>query len=252
MSPQLPTTFWWTLCRVSCGWSSAFDRGCWGRRARWPSRAGWWWDPPDTVGMHRWWLSGASVVLGRASLLTSSHPLEKSIKSLMENDYLSSNYISPILIDIDGLVQERRTPVRLRRSYVFLALTSLSIHKSSADVMLIIWLLAALWHHMASETLVNTRAETICSAHDTIRYAIRYDTFRDTFAILTWEAEVSDPGLRSEALHSTDYNCLRSNDPQWLQQWRPPRSFQMQCVCDEFTHFIGIYWLFSVVSRVRF
>ena len=26
----------------------------------------------------------------------------------------------------------------------------------------------------------------------------------------------------------------------------------MQCVCDEFTHFIGIYWLFSVVSRVRF
>ena len=26
----------------------------------------------------------------------------------MENDYLSSNYISPMLIDIDGLVQERR------------------------------------------------------------------------------------------------------------------------------------------------
>ena len=91
-------------------------------------------------------------------------------------------------------------------------------------------------------------------AQPTIRYAIRctqYDTFRDTFAILTREAEAWDPGLRSEALHSTDYNCLRSNDAQWLQQWRPPRSFQMQCVCDEFTHFIGIYWLFSVVSRVR-
>ena len=100
-----------------------------------------------------------------------------------------------------------------------------------------------------------TRAETIRSAHDTIWYMIRctqYDTFRDTFAILTWEAEACDPGLRSEALHSTDYNCLCSNDAQWLQQWRPPRSFQMQCVCDEFTHFIGIYWLFSVVSRVCF
>ena len=88
-----------------------------------------------------------------------------------------------------------------------------------------------------------------------IRYVIRctwHDMFRDTFAILTWEAEACDPGLWSEALHSTDYNCLRSNDAQWLQQWWPPRSFQMQCVCDEFTHFIGIYWLFSVVSRVRF
>ena len=93
-------------------------------------------------------------------------------------------------------------------------------------------------------------------AQPTIRYDTiwwtRYDTLRDTFAILTWEAEACDPGLRSEALHSTDYNCLRSNDAQWLQQWRPPRSFKMQCVCDEFTHFIGIYWLFSVVSRVRF
>ena len=99
------------------------------------------------------------------------------------------------------------------------------------------------------------RAESIRPAHDTIRYAIwctRYDTFRDTFAILTWEAEACDPGQRSEVLHSTDYNCLRSNDAQWLQQWRLPWSFQMQCVCDEFTHFIGIYWLFSVVSRVRF
>ena len=70
-------------------------------------------------------------------------------------------------------------------------------------------------------------------AQPTIRYAIRctrYDTFRDTFAILTWEAEACDPGLRSEALHSTYYTCLRSNDAQWLQQWRPPRSFHMQCV----------------------
>ena len=95
----------------------------------------------------------------------------------------------------------------------------------------------------------------IRSAHDTIQYAIRctrYDTFRDTFAILTWEAEACDPGLRSEALHSTDCNCLRSNDAQWLQQWRPPRSFQMQCVCDEFTQFIGIYcflWYLVFVSN---
>ena len=99
--------------------------------------------------------------------------------------------------------------------------------------------------------IILNRAETIRSAHDTIR-CTRYDTFRNTFAILTWEAEACDSGLRPEALHSTDYNCLRSNDAQWLQQWRPPRSFQMQCVCDELTHFIGIYWLFSVVSRVRF
>ena len=80
--------------------------------------------------------------------------------------------------------------------------------------------------------------------HDTIWYAIRftrYDMFRNTFAILSWEAEACDPGLRSEAPHSTYYNCLRSNDAQWLQHWRPPQSFQMQCVCDEFTCVIGIY-----------
>ena len=72
-------------------------------------------------------------------------------------------------------------------------------------------------------------------AQTTIRYAIwctRYDMFRDTFAILSWEAEACDPGLRSEAPQSTYYNCLRSNDARWLQQWRPPQSFQMQCVCD--------------------
>ena len=63
-----------------------------------------------------------------------------------------------------------------------------------------------------------TRAETIRSAHDTIRYGIRctrYDTFRDTFAILTWEAEACDTGLRSVSRCSV---------------------FVM--------NFIGIYWLF--------
>ena len=74
--------------------------------------------------------------------------------------------------------------------------------------------------------------------NDTIRYAIwctRYDMFRDTFAILSWEAEACDPGLRSEAPHSTYYNCLRSNGAQWLQQWWPPQSFQMQC----------LWWIYS-------
>ena len=54
--------------------------------------------------------------------------------------------------------------------------------------------------------------------------------FLDTFAILSWETEACDPGLRSEALQSTHYNCLRSNDAQWLQQWRPPQSFR-DAVC---------------------
>ena len=101
----------------------------------------------------------------------------------------------------------------------------------------------------------NIRAETICPDHDMIRYAIwctRYDMFRNTFAILSWEAEACDPGLQSEAPPSTFYNCLCSNDAQWLQQWRPPQSFQMQCVCDEFPCVIGIYWLLSAVSHVRF
>ena len=40
--------------------------------------------------------------------------------------------------------------------------------------------------------------------------------FRDTFAILSWEAEACDSGLRSEAPHSTYYNCLRNSDVQWL------------------------------------
>ena len=86
------------------------------------------------------------------------------------------------------------------------------------------------------------RAEMICPDHDTIWYAIwctLYDMFRNTFAILSWEAEARDPGLQSEAPDSTYYNCLSSNDVQWLQQWRPPQSVQMQCVCDEFTCVIG-------------
>ena len=82
------------------------------------------------------------------------------------------------------------------------------------------------WGHNTGESM--SRAKTIRSANDAIR-CTRYDTFRDTFAILTWEAEACDPGLQSEALHSTDYNCMRSNDAQWLQQWWPSRSFQMQC-----------------------
>ena len=76
--------------------------------------------------------------------------------------------------------------------------------------------------------------------------------FRATFAILSWEAEACDHGLQSEAPHATYDSCLRSNDVQWLQQWRPPQSFQMQCVFDEFTCVIGIHWLLSAVSCVRF
>ena len=66
-------------------------------------------------------------------------------------------------------------------------------------------------------TYPSTRAEMIRSAHDAIRCTIRctrYNTFRDTFVILTWEAEACDPALWSEILHSTYYNCLRSNDAQ--------------------------------------
>ena len=102
---------------------------------------------------------------------------------------------------------------------------------------------------------VNVRAETIRPAHDTIRCAkwcTRYDMFHDTFAILSWEAEACDHGLRSEALNSIYDSCLRSNDAQWLQQWWPPQSFQMQCVFDEFSRVIGIYWLLSALSCVRF
>ena len=68
--------------------------------------------------------------------------------------------------------------------------------------------------------------------------------FGDTLAILSWEAEACDSGVRSEAPHSTYYNCLRIIDAQWLQQWRPPQSFQMQCVSDEFTCVQG--WVFAV------
>ena len=80
----------------------------------------------------------------------------------------------------------------------------------------------------------------------TIRYVPRYICHSYLGSRGLW----SRPAIR--VLHSTYYNCLRSNDAQWLQQWRPPRSFQMQCVCEEFTQFIGIYWLLSVISRVCF
>ena len=83
-----------------------------------------------------------------------------------------------------------------------------------------------------------------------------YDTFHDTlftiqyipryiFFVLGWKAENYNPGLWSRAPHSTCF-CLRSNHEQWVQQWRPRQSFQVQCFCVEFLHFIGIYWLLSV------
>ena len=98
--------------------------------------------------------------------------------------------------------------------------------------------LSQCWPSSMSPYGITSRAETIRDMmHDTIRYVPRYICHS-----FTWEAEACDPSLLSEALHSTYYDCLRSNDAKWLQQWRTPRSFQMQCVCDEFTHFIGIYW----------
>ena len=89
-----------------------------------------------------------------------------------------------------------------------------------------------------------------------IRYAIQYmiwhNSFHNTFAILSWESEICDPGLWSGAL-CTRYNyCLHSNDVQWLQKWWHPWSFQMLCVCAEFAHFIGINWLLFVISPVHF
>ena len=60
-------------------------------------------------------------------------------------------------------------------------------------------------------------------AQPTIRYDTRYICHSYLGSRGLWS-------LRSEALHSTDYNCLRSNNAQWLQQWRPPWSFHMQCL----------------------
>ena len=60
--------------------------------------------------------------------------------------------------------------------------------------------------------------------HNTIRSS-RYDKFHDTFVVLGWKAVAYNPGLWSEAPHST---CLRSNHGQWVQKWRPGWSFQVQ------------------------
>ena len=57
-------------------------------------------------------------------------------------------------------------------------------------------------------------------------------------------------GVKQYALVTTryvpQYSCLCRNHAQWEQQWRPRRSFQVQCFCVEFLHFIGICWLLSV------
>ena len=50
--------------------------------------------------------------------------------------------------------------------------------------------------------MLSPRYDTIRDMMHTIRYVPRY------IAIFTWEAEACDPGLRSEALHSTYYNAV--------------------------------------------
>ena len=95
----------------------------------------------------------------------------------------------------------------------------------------------------------------------TIRYLPRYIVHNMIcstihFFVLGWKAEAYNPGLWSRAPHSTCF-CLRSNHVQWVQQRRPRRSFQVQCFCVEFPHFIGIYWLsvricsFLTIARDR-
>ena len=39
---------------------------------------------------------------------------------------------------------------------------------------------------------------------------------------------------------------------QWIKQWRPRQSFQVQYFCVEFPRFIGIYWLLSVSISCSF
>ena len=76
----------------------------------------------------------------------------------------------------------------------------------------------ALWHHDWIVSMVFFQGWLVGLKRYTqtmMRYTIwrtRYDMFLDTLAILSWEAEACDPGLRSEALHSTYYNCLHNND----------------------------------------
>ena len=64
------------------------------------------------------------------------------------------------------------------------------------------------------------RAETIRSAHDTIRYAIRctrYDTyFHDTFAILTWEAEACELLVLSLNMLKRRWLYTLHLQPQWM------------------------------------
>ena len=70
--------------------------------------------------------------------------------------------------------------------------------------------------------------------------------FHDTFVILSWKAESYNPGLWSGAPHSKCFCCLCSNHVQWIQQWQPHQSFQVQLFYAEFLCFIGIHWLLSV------
>ena len=78
---------------------------------------------------------------------------------------------------------------------------------------LCVCLCVCLWVNPQFVCGITCRADTIPPAHDTIRYVIgctQYDMFRDTFAILSWEAEACDHCLQSEAPHSTYDSCLRS------------------------------------------
>ena len=95
-------------------------------------------------------------------------------------------------------------------------------------------------------------------AQPTIRYDTRYGA-HDTIC-----SEIHLPFLAGkqrlvitacDQKHRTEPTtaaCTVINDSQWLQQWPPPPSFQMQCVFYEFTHVIGIYWLLSALSCVCF
>ena len=101
--------------------------------------------------------------------------------------------------------------------------------------------LYTVWYKTVQSLTNLTRGETICFGPDTIRSMIhctRYNTFHDTFFLFLAGKQRTTP-------HSTCF-CLHSNHEQWVQQWRPRRSFQVQCFCVEFLHFIGIYWLLSV------
>ena len=104
-------------------------------------------------------------------------------------------------------------------------------------------------------TWLSPGVEMIRFGHDMIRFMIhnsRYHTFHDTFVVLGWKAETYNPGLWSKAPHSTCYCCLCSDHAQWVQQWQPHQSFQVQRFCVEFPRYIGIYWLLSVSISCSF